>query len=150
MPARFVLALLAALAAPLAASACGGGGDDSAPAASPTAPIDVTATDFALAPATVSLDAAGTVTLRLVNEGGTTHALELEGGGVEQKTSGIGPGKSAELRVELKPGTYELYCPIGNHRSLGMDGQVLVAGASPGSGGTTTTDESDSGGYGYG
>lgn len=107
--------------------------------------IAVSETEFRLEPATVTLDEAGTYTFRAVNDGAIDHALEVEGEGVEEETDTIGPGESAELTVELTAGTYELYCPIGNHREQGMDGSIEVAGGAGGGAttGETETDESD-------
>ena len=42
-------------------------------------------------------------------------------------TETIGPGESASVTVDLESGTYEMYCPIGNHRDLGMTGEVTVS-----------------------
>ncbi|HEX2097708.1 MAG TPA: plastocyanin/azurin family copper-binding protein [Rubrobacteraceae bacterium] len=57
------------------------------------------------------------------------HALEIEGNGIEEETDDIEPGGSAELEVNLEPGTYELYCPVGNHEERGMVGTVTVRGS---------------------
>ena len=57
--------------------------------------VELTATDFKFDPAHGDVDAAGTTTFRLKNEGGTTHALEIEGHGIEEETDEIGPGESA-------------------------------------------------------
>jgi len=48
---------------------------------------------------------------------------------------------------ELKAGRYELYCPVGNHRELGMEGTLSVGGAAPGGG--TTTESGNDGAYDY-
>jgi hypothetical protein len=49
------------------------------------------------------------------------------------------------VRIELQAGRYELYCPVGNHKEMGMEGTLSVGGA-PGGGGPTTTDgEEDEG-----
>ena len=76
--------------------------------------------------------AAGTVTLTVTNAGSIPHALEVEGQGIEQETGVIQPGASATLTLTLKPGTYEVYCPVGNdsHKKLGMETQLKVAPAS--------------------
>ena len=124
------------LAAVLLASSCGSG-EESGAAARET--IEIAATDFAFGPAEIEVDESGVYSFRLVNRGESTHALEIEGQGVEEATAEIGPGESAEVRVELQAGRYELYCPVGNHREMGMEGTLTVAGAPPG-GGTTTTD----------
>ena len=74
---------------------------------------------------------AGTVTFTVTNAGSIPHALEVEGQGIEQETGVIQPGASATLTLTLKPGTYEVYCPVGNdsHKKLGMDAELKVAPA---------------------
>src|SRR5881396_3338411 len=65
--------------------------------------------------------AAGTVTFTVANVGSIPHAFEVEGQGIEQETAVIQPGSSATLTLTLKPGTYEVYCPVGedSHKKLG-------------------------------
>ena len=62
--------------------------------------------------------AAGTVTFTVTNAGTVPHAFEVEGQGIEKETAVIQPGASAALTLTLKPGTYEVYCPVGqdSHR----------------------------------
>jgi plastocyanin len=104
--------------------------------------VDVVATDFKFDPSSLSVDAAGRTTFRLRNDGGTTHALEIEGQGIEEETDEIGPGETADVTVDLKAGTYEFYCPVSNHRSLGMEGSLVVAGGAA-AGAATTSDETE-------
>src|SRR6266566_1297697 len=75
---------------------------------------------------------AGAVTFTVANVGSIPHALEVEGQGIEQETAVIQPGSTATLTLTLKPGTYEVYCPVGNdsHKKLGMETHLKVAGAS--------------------
>jgi plastocyanin len=68
---------------------------------------------------------AGKVTLKLVNDSDTPHAIEVEGNGVEDKTDVI-TKSSAEVTVDLKPGKYEYYCPVGSHRNT-MKGTLTVS-----------------------
>jgi plastocyanin len=105
--------------------------------------VEVVASDFRFEPSALSVDSAGPTTFRLTNEGGTTHALEFEGGGLVAETAAIGPGESADVTVDLQAGQYEIYCPVGDHRSLGMEGTLVVAGGSAAGGGGTTTDDDD-------
>jgi plastocyanin len=74
---------------------------------------------------------AGQVTFAVTNGGSIPHALEVEGQGTEQQTPLIQPGASATLTVNLKPGTYEVYCPVGedSHKKLGMETHLKVVGA---------------------
>ena len=127
-------------------AACGSDDDESEPQAADT----ISLIDFALDPDEVSVDEGGNTTFRVVNDGQTEHALEIEGAGIEEETDVLGPGESAELTVELEEGKYELYCPVGNHREQGMEGTLTVgsgtAGASTDDSGGGDDDE-DSGYY---
>jgi plastocyanin len=67
---------------------------------------------------------AGKVTLKLVNQSDIPHAIEVEGNGVEEETDTV-TGKDAEVTIDLKPGKYEYYCPVGNHRET-MKGTLTV------------------------
>ena len=158
------LLLLLPLALPLAA--CGGGGSGSnassgtttnasAPAtASSSQTVTVGEQEFSIMPSSISLTKTGTYTFKVTNNGQIGHALEIEGHGVEQRTSTIEPGKTATLQVDLaKAGSYEVYCPIDDHKNKGMKASLTVGGsAAPGTSteGTTTGQTSTTkGGYGY-
>ena len=125
---RYVLIPIAVLAL----AGCGGDGDDSAggttTGAATGTPVTVSLVDFALEPKTVQLDAPGTDTFKVTNDGQTQHALEIEGNGIEEETATLGPGDAGEVTVELAAGEYELYCPIDGHRANGMEGTLVVAG----------------------
>jgi plastocyanin len=119
-------------------SQSGGGGEDNAPSGAKDSvlkTIRIEETEFRLKPAEITLDKPGTYVFEAVNSGGTVHALEVEGWGIEEETEEIQPGQSAELKVELKAGTYELYCPLGGHKEEGMEGTLTVKEGSTGSGG---------------
>jgi plastocyanin len=128
---------------------CGGDDDDNgedagtaaAPAGEATKTIDVSETDFKLDPANPTVSKLGVVEIKATNDGQTTHSLEVEGPGEEQELeSELQPGESGTLEVDLgKAGRYEWYCPIGNHRELGMEGEIVVGGG----GGSKTTDTGD-------
>jgi hypothetical protein len=79
---------------------------------------------------------AGPVTFTVTNTGSIPHALEIEGNGTERQTPLIQPGEKAALTLTLDPGTYEVYCPVGqdSHKKLGMDTRLkVVAGGNPAS-----------------
>ncbi len=78
--------------------------------------------------------APGAVTFTVMNAGSIPHALEVEGEGIEQETEVIQPGARATLTLTLKPGTYEVYCPVGedSHKKLGMDTRLRVEGGERG------------------
>ncbi len=75
--------------------------------------------------------AAGPVTFTISNAGSIPHAFEVEGEGIEQETKVIQPGATATLTLNLKPGTYEVYCPVGedSHKKLGMETHLTVVGS---------------------
>jgi uncharacterized cupredoxin-like copper-binding protein len=151
------LSILALVALTLTAAGCGGSSGGSkkvAPASGGSGQtVQVKETEFKLTPSSFKIGKPGTVTFMATNAGKLTHALEIEGNGVEQKIGSISPGSSGKLTVNLsKNGTYQLYCPIDGHRAMGMQATVVVGSASAGGGGTTTTPTTStktSSGYGY-
>jgi len=72
---------------------------------------------------------AGSVTVTLDNPSGNQlpHAIEIEGNGIEEETETIQPGGRGSVTVDLRPGRYEFYCPVGNHRQQGMEGTLTVS-----------------------
>jgi len=74
---------------------------------------------------------AGQVAFTVTNGGSIPHAFEVEGQETEKETPLIQPGASATLTLTLKPGTYEIYCPVGDnsHKKLGMDTHLKVGAA---------------------
>lgn len=98
--------------------------------------IEVKETEYTLTPDKITLNKPGAYAFEARNTGSTTHALEVEGKGVEEETEDLQPGQSAKLRVSLKQGKYEIYCPVDGHKEEGMEGTVTVkVGSGGGSGG---------------
>ncbi len=65
--------------------------------------------------------AAGPTTFRVTNVGGAEHNFEVEGQGIEEEfKENLRPGETKEMTLDLQPGTYEVYCPVGNHEDQGM------------------------------
>jgi uncharacterized cupredoxin-like copper-binding protein len=133
-----LLAVGAAIAVPVAG--CGGSDDNddsSSNAATPAATtgggggaggtVDLTATDFKFTPSDPSVKA-GEVTFKLANDGQTTHSLEIEDvNGEDVELEGdVSPGQSGTVSANLKPGTYEFYCPVDSHKEMGMEGEITV------------------------
>ncbi|AJC52871.1 cupredoxin domain-containing protein [Streptomyces sp. 769] len=136
-PARDGVKFLALIAL-TAATACSNGSTP-APTGSPSASakpartITVTMKEYSLALSPAQA-AAGTVTFVVDNAGAVAHALTVAGPGVsDAHTSTVPPGGQARLTVTLKAGSYELWCPIGKHRELGMDTHLQVGGNGPAS-----------------
>ena len=88
----------------------------------------------------------GSVTFTVTNAGSIPHAFEVEGQGIERETALIQPGARATLSLTLKPGTYDVYCPVGqdSHKHLGMEAHlsvVRVTGAAASGHGATVLSE---------
>jgi uncharacterized cupredoxin-like copper-binding protein len=122
--------------------ACGNSSDESTSStASPTTPSASTSPSSPAAKGTTvtvketeyklelsqSTFSPGTYTFTAENDGGTTHALEIEGPGIEeQQTGSLAPGASGSLTVTLQSGKYELYCPVDSHKDRGMEMDITV------------------------
>lgn len=74
---------------------------------------------------------AGTVKFQIKNEGATTHGLYVRGEGVDKGSREIAAGESASFSVALKPGTYEVFCPMADlsHKKAGMTTKLHVVAA---------------------
>jgi uncharacterized cupredoxin-like copper-binding protein len=144
-----VLAAAALAIAAVAMAGCGGDDDDDEPEAAATTTtteteagggggeepsgggggetLDVSLVDFRIEPPNPTVQA-GMVTFNVNNDGEAPHNLEVEGPtGEAELEQDLAPGESGELTVDLsEPGTYEWYCPVGNHRDLGMEGELTV------------------------
>ncbi len=133
-----LFAIGAAVAVPIVG--CGGSSDDSTSNAAATpAPttsggggagstVDLSATDFKFTASDPSVKA-GEVTFNMTNDGQVTHSLEIEDvtPGHDQELEGdVSPGQSGTLTANLKPGTYEFYCPVDSHKEMGMEGEITV------------------------
>jgi plastocyanin len=66
---------------------------------------------------------AGEVTFTYDNPSQVPHAFAIDD--VEGATDTITESQD-EVTVELEPGTYTYYCPVGSHRQAGMEGTLTV------------------------
>lgn len=103
-------------------------------AAAPDVTVSITLTEFSITPATITVPLGEPVTFVVTNAGGAQHNLEveLEDRGIEQRlfATNLMPGETRQATFTLtEPGEWEMYCPVGNHRTLGMQGTILVATA---------------------
>jgi plastocyanin len=70
----------------------------------------------------------GPTLFRVTNAGKEEHNFQVEGNGGQWKLdANIPQGQTQMLRADLKPGTYEIYCPVGDHRAKGMSMPLSVA-----------------------
>ena len=134
--ARFVTAALVALLL----GACGGTSTNTATqsaASSPTATspssatavgtsVGVTEKEFSITLSQTSFSPAS-YTFTIQNKGTLPHNLNIEGPGVDTKTSPIlSPGQSGMLTATLQKGSYELWCSVPGHKDKGMDLTIKV------------------------
>jgi uncharacterized cupredoxin-like copper-binding protein len=87
--------------------------------------VSVTMTEYHFdMPATAK---AGKTTFVIKNAGRKEHAFEIKGEGIDQKLSpNPKPGQSGTLVVDLKPGTYNVTCPLPFHTMRGMKTTLTV------------------------
>lgn len=137
------LAVALAVAVSLAAAGCGGDDEEEEAATAPTATeatetateaakaqtIELSETDFMLDPADPTVKP-GTVVIEAANDGQVDHNIEVEGPtGEAELPEDLMPGESGKLEVDLsEPGKYTWFCPVANHRELGMAGTITVKG----------------------
>ncbi|HEY6636617.1 MAG TPA: cupredoxin domain-containing protein [Solirubrobacterales bacterium] len=139
---RFAALFVIAIAVAVPIAGCGGGDDNDstsadtggateaasgAAATGSSKTVDLTAVDYKFNPSDPTLNQ-GDVTFRLTNDGQQPHSLEIEDvNGQDEEIEGeVQPGDSNTLTVNLPPGKYEFYCPVSNHKELGMEGEVTV------------------------
>jgi uncharacterized cupredoxin-like copper-binding protein len=141
---RFAALFVVAVAVAVPIAGCGGGDDDNSTSADTSeatqasttgggaatgagGTVDLAATDFKFDPSDPTVKS-GEVTFTLKNDGATTHSLEIEDvNGQDQELEGdVSPGQSGTLKVNLPPGKYEFYCPVDDHKEMGMEGDITV------------------------
>ena len=89
--------------------------------------VNLSVTDFKFTPSDQTVKS-GDVTFTEQNTGQTAHSLEIEDvNGQDKELEGtVQPGQSRTLKVNLPPGKYEFYCPVDNHKEMGMQGEITV------------------------
>lgn len=87
--------------------------------------VDVALVDYDInMPSTLP---AGSVVFRVTNQGSGEHNFEVEGQGNEHVfPQNLQPGETQTMQVDLQQGSYEVYCPVGDHRSRGMESDLTV------------------------
>jgi len=124
-------------AAVLLASGCSGGSSDQHPGTtmskgemksmgSPSAAgtvLTVTGTEYSFSPVKLTAKA-GPTTIRFTNKGAVEHDFAVDALGVKLVAQ---PGKTAEVTLSLKPGTYPSTCSVPGHLQSGMQGTLTVS-----------------------
>jgi len=113
-------------------AACGGSGTT----------INVTLTDFAYDPSTITVPAGAEVTIRATNNGAVEHEFAImklgtsveppfgdkDEGNIFWEMDEIQPGstKSDTFTAPTEPGEYEIICGLAGHIENGMVGKLIV------------------------
>lgn len=102
----------------------------SAVAAAQSVAVPVTLTEWKVEMARDTVPA-GSVTFRLSNKGTVTHGFYVRGEGIDKGSREVAAGASATFTVTLKPGTYEVFCPMSDnsHKAAGMVKTLVVTSA---------------------
>ena len=129
MSARRVTQVFAiAVAVTALVAACGGGGGGGSSYKEPKGPaqttLDIKGGNFFFDPKD-SEAPAGIDEIKMESEGGL-HTLVFDDGKVPGFKLEASSGNSDELKVDLKPGKYTIYCDIPGHREAGMEGTITV------------------------
>ena len=103
---------------PTATEASGGGGQNITIAADPNGALTFDTTTLTGKP--------GKSTITMDNPSDIPHAVEVEGNGVNFEGEVVGKGGKSVASGDVKAGTYDFFCPVGNHRAEGMEGKLTV------------------------
>jgi uncharacterized cupredoxin-like copper-binding protein len=99
-------------------------GTTTAPAKPAATTVPVSETEFKITLASTDFKA-GEITFEVKNDGKIPHDLAIKG--TADKTDLIPAGGTAELKVTLKAGKYELYCTVPGHEAAGMKLNITVS-----------------------
>jgi uncharacterized cupredoxin-like copper-binding protein len=117
-----------AVATAVVVVACGGGGGGGSSYKQPKGPaqttLDIKGGNFFFDPKNSDAPA-GVDAIKLDSEGGQ-HTLVFDNGKVPGFKLEASSGQSDELKVDLKPGKYTIFCDIPGHREAGMEGTITV------------------------
>jgi cytochrome c oxidase subunit 2 len=91
----------------------------------PVTEISISAKEFAYTPATVTVKKGEVVKINFTNDGTTAHNFTIGEFNVATKT--IGPGESDSITFTPNlAGTFKYFCSVDSHRSLGLEGTLVV------------------------
>jgi uncharacterized cupredoxin-like copper-binding protein len=63
----------------------------------------------------------------VTNNGSDEHNFVVEGQGIKTEfVANLTSGQTQSMQIYLAPGTYAVYCPVGDHRAEGMEISLTV------------------------
>src|ERR1700723_2195870 len=118
-------AAIVSLGLMLACSNASGQGEAATAPYSAKGSVEVKLTEYKIEmPALIG---SGATTFDVTNAGNETHGFEIEGNGIEKALKPrLKKGESGSMQVDLKPGTYKVYCPVLGHKRRGMTLNLTV------------------------
>lgn len=87
--------------------------------------VTVRGEEYSYSPSSLDLEAGQTVRITFENTGTLPHNLTVEGLAVATQTIMGGDTDTVEFTAP-ESGTYTFFCSVGNHRQLGMEGELSV------------------------
>ncbi len=83
----------------------------------------VTVKEYAFVPKTITTEA-GAKQVTITNAGALDHTFVIDA--LKVKSPVIKPGQSVTITVNLKKGTYQVYCDVPGHQEVGMVATLTV------------------------
>ncbi|MFW6061209.1 MAG: plastocyanin/azurin family copper-binding protein [Planctomycetota bacterium] len=72
----------------------------------------------------------GRTVLQVTNNGNMPHDLAIQGQGLNKQLEPgdayLEAGQSGTMEIDLQPGEYRVWCPVGNHAGMGMEMTLTV------------------------
>jgi plastocyanin len=91
--------------------------------------VSITAVEFKYTPNRITAKRSEALLITLMNRGTVPHNLRFVlPSGNKQLKNNVNPGSTGVLTLiaPAAAGSYDYYCPIDNHRALGMTGKLVV------------------------
>ena len=92
----------------------------------PAGAVQVTLSEFAITPASISAPIDGKLTV--TNSGSAVHNFNVSGTNIHTKDLQPGTTTTVDLKG-IKAGTYTVFCAIPGHQAAGMQGTLVIGGS---------------------
>jgi len=87
--------------------------------------VDVVLTEFAIAPASITVTRGQQIEFHVTNSGNVSHDFRVNG---SEGTRTIAPGRSETVTVAGPTTSVDAWCTLPGHRAAGMVMKVVVSG----------------------
>ncbi len=64
--------------------------------------------------------------IEMRNPSDIPHAIGVRGRGLDEVGATVGRDGSSRVEADLKPGVYELFCPVGGHEKAGVTAELTI------------------------